>query len=65
MKKKKIEKEIEKRLSNIITDGSEINVLYAAYKAKASKKEMEKFKDRICEKYEKAFEITFDTEDTF
>ena len=60
MKKKNIEKEIEKRLISIISDGAEINSFVIAYKKKATKKEWRKFQNKICEKYEDFFESVFD-----
>jgi len=60
MKKKNIEKEIEKRLISILSDGAEINSFVIAYKKKATKKEWRKFQNKLCKKYEDIFESVFD-----
>lgn len=65
MKRKVIEKEIEKRLISILSDGAEVNAFFVAYKKKATKKELKKFQKRICEKYENAFDTVFNDGEAF
>lgn len=59
MKKKEMEKEIERCLGALVSMGDRANNLYDAYTKKASKKELKKFKKEMCKKYEKVFERVF------
>lgn len=62
MKKKELEKKMEKHLVELLENGEKVNDLYDTYLKKASKKDMKKFKKRIYKKYEKNFEKVFDRE---
>lgn len=59
MKKREMEKEIERCLDTLISMGDRADILYDAYTKKASKKELKKFKKKMCKKYEKDFERVF------